>query len=106
MYLRRQLPGVVLSEYADTAQSACDLGKGAHLPTTCTNGLSCVFCAEGRAEHTDAHGNGRCGPKGALPETTAVIAPKGWAELYGLDILEESIQDLKFNFTTFIAATV
>jgi prephenate dehydratase len=42
--------------------------------------------------------------KGILPPTTAIIAPKGCAGLYGLEILEESIQDLKFNFTTFIAA--
>lgn len=39
-----------------------------------------------------------------LPRSTAVIAPKASAELYELDILEESIQDLKFNYTTFIAA--
>lgn len=42
---------------------------------------------------------------GTLPETTAVIAPRGCAELYGLEILEESIQDLKFNYTTFVVAT-
>ncbi len=35
---------------------------------------------------------------------TAVIAPKVCAEIYGLDVLEEGIQDLKFNFTTFIVA--
>lgn len=68
MYLKRRWPGVEIQEYKDTAQSACDLGKG------------------------------------VLPRTTAVIAPRRCAELYGLDILEESIQDLKFNFTTFIAA--
>lgn len=42
--------------------------------------------------------------EGNLPKTTAVIAPKSCAALYKLDILEESIQDLKFNFTTFVAA--
>lgn len=39
---------------------------------------------------------------GTLPDTTAVIAPRGCAEMYGLQILEESIQDLKFNYTTFV----
>jgi len=43
--------------------------------------------------------------KGTLKKNVAVIAPKKCAGLYKLDILEESIQDLKFNFTAFIAAT-
>lgn len=42
--------------------------------------------------------------QGVLPETAAVIAPAICATMYDLEILEESIQDLKFNFTTFIAA--
>lgn len=41
---------------------------------------------------------------GILPDSTAVIAPKKCAELYGLEILEESIQDLKYNYTTFVVA--
>lgn len=41
---------------------------------------------------------------GVLPDTVAVIAPRKCAELYGLEILEESIQDLKYNFTTFVVA--
>jgi len=41
---------------------------------------------------------------GVLPDTTAVIAPRGCASLYGLEILEESIQDLKFNYTVFVVA--
>ncbi len=42
---------------------------------------------------------------GALADTTAVIAPRQCAALYGLEILEESIQDLKFNYTAFVVAT-
>ena len=41
--------------------------------------------------------------EGVLSPHTAAIASKAAAELYGLEILEESIQDLKFNFTTFLA---
>lgn len=41
---------------------------------------------------------------GELPDTTAIIAPRRCARLYGLEVLEESIQDLKFNYTTFVAA--
>lgn len=42
--------------------------------------------------------------KGVLAPSTAVIASRAAAKLYKLDILEESIQDLKFNYTSFIAA--
>ncbi len=41
---------------------------------------------------------------GKLSPTTAVIASKTAADIYGLHILDESIQDLTSNFTTFLAA--
>ena len=41
---------------------------------------------------------------GILPDTTAVIASRRAAELYRLEILEESVQDLKFNYTVFVVA--
>lgn len=41
---------------------------------------------------------------GTLPRTTAVVASARAAEMYGLDLLDEKIQDLKFNYTVFIAA--
>ncbi len=42
--------------------------------------------------------------EGKLSQDTAAIAPRICSELYNLEILEEGIQDLKFNFTTFIVA--
>lgn len=42
---------------------------------------------------------------GELPDTTAVIAPRRCADLYDLEILEASIQDLKYNYTMFVVAT-
>ena len=42
---------------------------------------------------------------GKLPRTNAVIASVAAAKLYKLKILEKSIQDLKTNYTTFIAAS-
>lgn len=41
---------------------------------------------------------------GKLPASVAVIAARAAAQVYKLDILEESIQDLKFNYTSFIVA--
>jgi len=41
---------------------------------------------------------------GKLPKSAAVIASRSAATVYKLKVLEESIQDLKFNYTNFIAA--
>lgn len=41
---------------------------------------------------------------GKLPAGAAVVAAKAAGDVYGLDVLEESIQDLKFNYTSFIVA--
>ena len=41
---------------------------------------------------------------GLLPDRTAVIAPARAAGLYGLEILERNIQDMRPNLTTFIIA--
>jgi prephenate dehydratase len=40
--------------------------------------------------------------EGVLPPTTAIIAPLSCATLYNLSVLEESINDLKFNVTNFL----
>lgn len=42
--------------------------------------------------------------EGTLSPMTAVIASEGAGKLYGLETLEAGVQDLKFNYTTFIAA--
>ncbi len=42
---------------------------------------------------------------GKLSPDVAVLANKSCAELYGLEMLEKNVQDLKFNFTSFIFAT-
>ncbi|MCU0680116.1 MAG: prephenate dehydratase [Planctomycetes bacterium] len=39
---------------------------------------------------------------GMIETSCAVIASRVCADIYNLDILEEGIQDLKFNFTSFI----
>lgn len=41
---------------------------------------------------------------GVLPKTTAVIASRRAAEVYGLSILASSIQDAQINKTTFLVA--
>jgi len=41
--------------------------------------------------------------EGILTPTTAVLAPESCAKLYNLEILEKGVQDLKFNFTSFLA---
>lgn len=40
--------------------------------------------------------------EGVLSKDTAIIAPLSCAKLYGLEILEENINDLKFNVTNFL----
>ncbi|MBD3300746.1 MAG: prephenate dehydratase [Candidatus Moranbacteria bacterium] len=56
-------------------------------------------------EYSDTASAAKDLSEGKLPMDNAVISPKICAKLYDLEILEESIQDLKFNFTTFIMAT-
>jgi len=54
-------------------------------------------------EHQDTAEAARDLSKGLLPKDSAVICHQRCAELYNLEILEENIQDLKFNFTSFLA---
>jgi len=41
--------------------------------------------------------------EGKLNDETAVLAPESCATLYGLMVMEKGVQDLKFNFTNFLA---
>ncbi|MDD3190115.1 MAG: prephenate dehydratase domain-containing protein [Candidatus Pacebacteria bacterium] len=43
--------------------------------------------------------------EGVLTDDTAVLAPESCAKLYNLEILEKGVQDLKFNFTSFLVVT-
>ncbi len=43
--------------------------------------------------------------EGKIGKEVAVIAPEICSKLYGLEVMEENIQDLKFNFTSFVVAT-
>src|SRR6056297_609744 len=56
-------------------------------------------------EASDTAGAARDLSQGKISSDSAVISPKICAELYDLYLLEEGVQDLKFNFTTFITAT-
>ena len=58
----------------------------------------------GLEEYSDTASAAKDLSEGRLSPDSAVIAPKICAELYKLDVLEQGIQDLKFNFTTFICA--
>ena len=40
--------------------------------------------------------------EGVLSKTTAIIAPLSCAKLYNLEVMEENINDLKFNVTNFM----
>lgn len=56
-------------------------------------------------EYSDTATSAKDLSEGILPKNVAVITPRVCAEIYNLEILEEGIQDLKFNFTTFIVGT-
>ena len=57
------------------------------------------------SEYIDTATSAKDLAEGVLPPETAVVASRACAKLYDLEILEESIQDSKFNFTTFIVAS-
>lgn len=54
-------------------------------------------------EHADTALAAKDLAEGKLPSTAAVIASSRAADLFELEILEPNVQDLKFNFTSFLA---
>ena len=88
------LPGRESIERIASHQQAirqCRMWLRHHFPTTLVT------------EEPDTAEAARMLATGELPASTAVIAAERCAELFGLRVLERRIQDLKFNFTTFVA---
>ena len=68
----------------------------------CKDFLSEHFWTRPLIEEDDTAESARRLSEGKLPKTAGVIANKAWAELYDLEILQESIHDLKHNLTLFL----
>ena len=71
----------------------------------CKNYLSDNFWTRPLIEEDDTAEAARRLSEKKLPETAAVIANRSCAKLYKLEILQESIHDLKHNLTLFIGIT-
>jgi len=68
----------------------------------CKDFLSEYFWTRPLIEEDDTAESARRLSEGKLPKTAGVIANKACAELYDLEILQESIHDLKHNLTLFL----
>ena len=68
----------------------------------CKDYLSDHFWTRPLIEEDDTAEAARRLSEGKLPKTAGVIANKACAELYDLEILQESIHDLKHNLTLFL----
>ena len=68
----------------------------------CKDLLSEFFWPRPLIEEDDTSESARRLSEAKLPKTAGVIANKACAKLYGLDILQESIHDLKHNLTLFL----
>ena len=69
----------------------------------CKNYLSEHFWTRPLIEEDDTAEAARRLSEGKLPPTAGVIANKTCADLYDLEVLQESIHDLKHNLTLFLA---
>ena len=68
----------------------------------CKDFLSEFFWTRPLIEEDDTAESARRLSEGKLPKTAGVIANKACAKLYGLELLQESIHDLKHNLTLFL----
>ncbi|NQV37262.1 MAG: prephenate dehydratase [Candidatus Marinimicrobia bacterium] len=71
----------------------------------CKDYLSEHFWTRPLIEEDDTAEAARRLAEGKLPPTAGVIANKACADLYDLEILQESIHDLKHNLTLFLGVT-
>ena len=96
LLVRPDLPGRGAIDRIASHQQAlrqCRMWLRHHFPTTLVT------------EEPDTAEAARMLATGELPPMSAVIAAERCAELFGLRVMERRIQDLKFNFTTFVAAS-
>ena len=68
----------------------------------CKDFLAEHFWTRPLVEADDTAESARRLKEGKLPDSAAVIAAKPCAEIYGLEIIQEDIQDLKNNLTLFL----
>lgn len=68
----------------------------------CKDFLAEHFWTRPLVEADDTAESARRLKEGKLPDSAAVIAAKSCAEIYGLEIIQEDIQDLKNNLTLFL----
>jgi len=120
--------GVVIESVEALAKYRCDIIEMFHIPVDqnllgltgthlgditqihshqqalrqCKDYLSEHFWTRPLIEEDDTAEAARRLSEGKLPRTAAVIANKACANLYDLEILSESIHDLKHNLTLFI----
>lgn len=70
----------------------------------CTLYLTNAWPKTKRGTYADTAAAAKALAEGVLPKTTAVVASRTAAQIYGLKILKASIQDRKDNTTFFVAA--
>ena len=120
--------GVVIESVEALAKFRCEIIEMFHIPITqnllglagthvgdvteihshqqalrqCKDYLSEHFWTRPLIEDDDTAEAARRLSEGKLPKTAGVIANKACADLYNLEILQESIHDLKHNLTLFL----